>query len=248
MIKADPGDKYGALRDIFGGTDSANDEPATATATQVQPSKVEEDDFGDFAAASNETSGGFGTFPSASTATTASSINAVFMPQQNVNNPTASSSIIPWISNSPPPPPDDIAEDKPSFVDDLDGVVPQPDNASVDPSAPSASLAGMSSLATFDNDDFYSQIDELSVSNQQQQHQETKNVLDLPPELHLSATSSRKASDDSLQDRYRDLYELSSSSSSATPSDVWLKAVREIRKLLADAAESFQQIADDRVR
>ena len=65
-------------------------------------------------------------------------------------------------------------------------------------------------------------------------------------ELRLSATSSRKTSDESLN--LKNLELPSSKGIGGDPvADVWLRVVGEIGRLVGDAAESFDGISDDRV-
>ena len=62
-------------------------------------------------------------------------------------------------------------------------------------------------------------------------------------ELRLSATSSRKTSDESLN-----LKNLGSGGGDpVVVVEVWLRVVGEIGRLVGDAAESFDGISDDRV-
>ena len=72
--------------------------------------------------------------------------------------------VVPWHSSSPPPPPDEDekgAATKLGFPSDLSSEIGGFGGGSISTSAleESPSVPGMSSLATFDNDDFYSQVD-----------------------------------------------------------------------------------------
>ena len=60
--------------------------------------------------------------------------------------------------------------------------------------------------------------------------------------MRLSATSSRKTSDESLN-----LKNLGGGSGDPVVVEVWLRVVGEIGRLVGDAAESFDGISDDRV-
>ena len=80
---------------------------------------------------------------------------------------SSSASVIPWHPSSPPPPmPDDEIDDKNAkvldfgFPSDLSGVATSDiGGISTLEDSSSSIVPGMSSLATFDNDDFYSQAD-----------------------------------------------------------------------------------------
>jgi hypothetical protein len=287
--KSSSGDKYGALRSIFDVDEEvveatksaihASSEMSTIPQTPSTPSKplalgaATEDDFGDFIDATQSTSSVVpfsAAQPMNPQLFTAS--NSVFMPQPASTTciaAAASSVIVPWLSSSPPPPPDDPSdlENKSSFFPELESASPDIDDAE------ESAVPGMSSLATFDNDDFYSQLELTPVDSEPvppppPQASSSPDFLEPPPpaktpELQLSATSSRKTSDDSLQfrtiseDRYSSIQELSSRTknessngpaSAVTAAEVWLKATREISKLIGDAARSFESIADDQVR
>ena len=71
-------------------------------------------------------------------------------------------------------------------------------------------------------------------------------------ELRLSATSSRKTSDESLNLKNLGTAEPQHLESrnldgGVSAEDVWLRVVGEIGRLVRDAAESFEGISDDKV-
>ena len=134
----------------------------------------EEDDFGDFIDARQASR------PPLTSTMPNNAASAVFMPQTvtatgPISSSAAAANVIPWHSNSPPPPPlldeeDEKEATKIGFPSDLSGVASEiggfgGGGVSTTALEESPSVPGMSSLATFDNDDFYSQID---LAQQQQ--------------------------------------------------------------------------------
>ena len=179
------GDKYGALRDAFStevddsaGFGNLNAPPKTtafevtipgnevlAPTTGSEVQSDHEDDFGDFIDARQSSKQ-----PPITPSLTSAFPNAgsVFMPQTAPMAPmsSAAANVIPWHSSSPPPPPlaEDEAEGEPKS---LSGVVSEIGgfDCGGGGSTPATALEesrgvpGMSSLATFESDDFYSQVD-----------------------------------------------------------------------------------------
>ena len=159
----------------FGGV-GANTEPGTGGGNGAPMQNCdEEDDFGDFIDARQASR------PPLTSTMPNNAASAVFMPQTvtatgPISSSAAAANVIPWHSNSPPPPPLPDEEDekeatKIGFPSDLSGVASEiggfggGDGVSTTALEESPSVPGMSSLATFDNDDFYSQVD---LAQQQQ--------------------------------------------------------------------------------